>query len=124
AGRKMATWNPQAETATSLARMMVGADIKQVKAPAGRQTTVPRLVVNDLSLEPDDPHGVRLKHISLEVKGGEILGIAGVAGNGQDELFAALSGERLSQDPGTVVIEGLGAGRLCNTQPRKPGAAV
>ena len=105
AGRKIATCNPQAETAASLARMMVGADIKQVKAPAGRQTTVPRLVVNDLSLEPDDPHGVRLKHISLEVKGGEILGIAGVAGNGQDELFAALSGERLAQDPDTVWAE-------------------
>ena len=42
------------------------------------------------------------QHISLELRGGEILGIAGVAGNGQDELFAALSGERLAQDPGTV----------------------
>ena len=59
-------------------------------------------IVNDLSLEPDDPHGVWLEHISFELKGGEILGIAGVAGNGQDELFAALSGERLSKDPGTV----------------------
>jgi simple sugar transport system ATP-binding protein len=96
--------------------MMVGADIKQVKAAAGRQTTVPRLVVNDLSLEPDDPHGVRLKHISLELKGGEILGIAGVAGNGQDELFAALSGERPAQDPGTVVIDGQAAGHLSITR--------
>src|SRR5436305_4374658 len=122
-GKKVATCNPKAETAGSLARMMVGADIKQVKAPAGRQTTVPRLVVNDLSLEPDDPHGVRLKHISLEVKGGEILGIAGVAGNGQDELFAALSGERLAQAPGTVVIEGIAAGHLSITQRRKLGAA-
>src|SRR5256884_2897855 len=123
AGRKIATCNPQAETAASLARMMVGADIKQVKAPAGRQTTVPRLVVNDLSLEPDDPHGVRLKHISLEVKGGEILGIAGIAGNGQDELFAALSGERLAQDPDTGVIEGQTAGHPSITQRRKLGAA-
>jgi general nucleoside transport system ATP-binding protein len=122
-GRKIATCNPQSETAASLARMMVGADIKQVKAAAGRQTTVPRLVVNDLSLEPDDPHGVRLKYISLEVKGGEILGIAGVAGNGQDELFAALSGERLGQDPGTVVIDGQAAGHLSITQRRKLGAA-
>src|ERR1700737_1033829 len=56
-GKKVATCNPQLETAASLARMMVGADIKQVKAPAGRQLTVPRLIVNDLSLEPDDPHG-------------------------------------------------------------------
>jgi general nucleoside transport system ATP-binding protein len=122
-GKKVSTCNPRAETAASLARMMVGADIKEVKAAASRQTTVPRLVVNDLSLEPDDPHGVRLKHISLELKGGEILGIAGVAGNGQDELFAALSGERLAQDPGTVVIDGVAAGHLSITQRRKLGAA-
>src|ERR1700694_4985993 len=121
-GRKISTCNPQAETAASLARMMVGADIKEVKATARRQTTVPRLVVNDLNLEPEDPHGVRLAHISLELKGGEILGIAGVAGNGQDELFAALSGERLAQDPGTVAIDGQAAGHLSITQRRKLGA--
>jgi simple sugar transport system ATP-binding protein len=122
-GRKVSTCNPQAETAASLARMMVGADIKEVRAAAGRKTTVPRLVVNDLSMEPDDPHGVRLEHISLELKGGEILGIAGVAGNGQDELFAALSGERPSHDPGTVVIDGHPAGHLSITQRRRLGAA-
>src|SRR6201994_1485062 len=122
-GKKVATCNPKAETAASLARMMVGGEIKEVKAPANRQTTVPRLVVNDLSLEPDDPHGVRLQHISLELKGGEILGIAGVAGNGQDEFFAALSGERRAQDPGKVVIEGIAAGHLSITQRRKLGAA-
>ena len=122
-GKKISTCNPKAETAASLARMMVGGEIRQVKAAANRQTTVPRLVVNDLSLAPDDPHGVRLAHISFELKGGEILGIAGVAGNGQDELFAALSGERLAQDPGTVVIDGHAAGHLSITQRRKLGAA-
>src|SRR3989440_6342533 len=59
-GKKVATCNPRIETAASLARMMVGADIKEVKAAASRQITVPRLVVNDLNLAPDDPHGVRL----------------------------------------------------------------
>ncbi|HZE53345.1 MAG TPA: ABC transporter ATP-binding protein [Bradyrhizobium sp.] len=122
-GRKVSTCNPQAETAASLARMMVGADIKEVKAAAGRKITVPRLVVADLSMEPDDPHGVRLAHISLELKGGEILGIAGVAGNGQDELFAALSGERQSPDPGSIVIDGHAAGHLSITQRRRLGAA-
>ena len=122
-GKKVATCNPREETATSLARMMVGGEIKQVKAPANRQITVPRLVVNDLSLEPDDPHGVRLKNISFELRGGEILGIAGVAGNGQDELFAALSGERLAKNPLTVVIEGIAAGQLSITRRRKLGAA-
>ena len=68
-GKKVATCNPQAETAASLARMMVGADIKEVKAAAGRQITVPRLVVNDLSLEPDDPHGVRLAAYFARVEG-------------------------------------------------------
>jgi simple sugar transport system ATP-binding protein len=123
AGKKVATCNPQTETAASLARMMVGTDIKQVKAAAGRKTTAPRLVVNDLCLEPDDPHGVRLDHISLELKGGEILGIAGVAGNGQDELFAALSGERLSSKPGTIIYDGQAAGQLSITERRKLGAA-
>src|SRR5438067_3379388 len=122
-GKKVQTCNPRLETAASLARMMVGGEIKQVKAAAGRQTTVPRLVVNDLSLAPGEAHGVWLEHISFELKGGEILGIAGVAGNGQDELFAALSGERLSKDPGTIVIEGLAAGHLSITQRRKLGAA-
>jgi simple sugar transport system ATP-binding protein len=51
------------------------------------------------------------------------LGIAGVAGNGQDEFFAALSGERQAQDPGTIVIEGIAAGQLSITQRRKLGAA-
>jgi ABC-type uncharacterized transport system ATPase subunit len=122
-GKKISTCNPRDETAASLARMMVGAEIKQVRAAAGRKTTVPRLVVNDLHLEPDDPHGVRLQGISLELKGGEILGIAGVAGNGQDELFAALSGERMAKDPGTIVIDGHAAGHLSITNRRKLGAA-
>src|ERR1700747_80416 len=92
AGKKVATSDPRQETAASLARMMVGADIGEVKVASSRRTTVPRLVVRDLNLAPDDPHGVRLSNISFQVSGGQILGIAGVAGNGQDELFAGLSG--------------------------------
>jgi simple sugar transport system ATP-binding protein len=103
--------------------MLVGTENKDVNAAAARQTTVPRLVVSELELEPEDPHGVRLQHISLELKGGEILGIAGVAGNGQDELFAVLSGERLAKDPRTIVIEGIATGHLSITQRRKLGAA-
>src|SRR4051812_41714409 len=122
-GKKVATCNPGRETAASLARMMVGADIGEVKAASGRTVTVPRLVVRSLSMQPDDPHGVALKDISVEVRGGEILGIAGVAGNGQDEFFAALSGERLASDEGVVIIDGKGAGMLSITQRRRLGAA-
>jgi simple sugar transport system ATP-binding protein len=122
-GKKVATCDPKRETAASMARMMVGADIGEVKAASGRATTIPRLLVRDLALEPDDPHGVRLKSIALEVKGGEIVGIAGVAGNGQDEFFAALSGERLAPHSDDVVIDGHAAGELSVTGRRKLGAA-
>jgi ABC-type uncharacterized transport system ATPase subunit len=74
-------------------------------------------------MEPDDPHGVYLRNISLEVKGGEILGIAGVAGNGQDELFSALLGERLCAYADNVIIDGIAAGQLTVTQRRRLGAA-
>jgi general nucleoside transport system ATP-binding protein len=122
-GKKVATCNPRQETAASLARMMVGAEIGEVKAAAKHSVTVPRLLVHKLSLEPDDPHGTRLKDVSLEVRGGEILGIAGVAGNGQDELFAVLSGERLSTSGGDIVIEGRAAGSLNVNDRRRMGAA-
>jgi simple sugar transport system ATP-binding protein len=122
-GKKVATCQPRLETAASLARLMVGADIGEVKQASGRATGAARLVIHQLSMAPDDPHGARLDNVSLEVRGGEIVGIAGVAGNGQDELFAALSGERLSADPRTFTIDGRAAGtRGVNTR-RRMGAA-
>ena len=122
-GKKVATCDPRQQTAVSLARMMVGGEIGEVKAASGGGASVPRLVVSNLSIEPDDPHGTRLKEISIEVRGGEIVGVAGVAGNGQDELFAALSGERLSPTEGAVVIDGRPAGRANVTERRRMGAA-
>jgi simple sugar transport system ATP-binding protein len=122
-GKKIATCDPRHETAASLARMMVGADIGEVRAAAGRKMGVPRLVIRDLTLDPDDPHGVRLDTVSLDVKGGEIVGIAGVSGNGQDELFAAMSGERLSPHADNIIIDGRAVGQLSITDRRRLGAA-
>jgi general nucleoside transport system ATP-binding protein len=122
-GKKVATCDPRRETAASLARMMVGGDIGEVKAAAGRTAGVPRLVIRDLTLAPDDPQGVHLQKLSLEVRAGEIVGIAGVSGNGQDELFAALSGERLSPEAGNVVIDGTGVGTTTINERRRLGAA-
>jgi ABC-type uncharacterized transport system ATPase subunit len=123
AGKKIATCDPRRETAASLARMMVGSDIGEVKPASGRVPAGARLIVRRLTLDPADPHGVRLDQVSLEVRGGEILGIAGVAGNGQDELFAALSGERLVPDAGTVLIDQRPVGHLSVTDRRRLGAA-
>jgi simple sugar transport system ATP-binding protein len=131
AGRKVATCDPRGETAASLARMMVGAEIGQIRidpARAGLQTAAghaggPRLAIRGLTLDPADPHGVRLEELSLDVHGGEIVGIAGVSGNGQDELFAALSGERTSPRADSIVINGRPAGQLSVTERRRLGAA-
>jgi len=123
AGKKVATCDPRQETAASLARMMVGSDVLDIKAKQAHTGASARLVVEHLNLAPDDPHGVALKDISLELKAGEIFGIAGVAGNGQDELFAALSGERACPDAAMIMIDAKGAGRMDITARRRLGAA-
>jgi simple sugar transport system ATP-binding protein len=132
-GRKVAACDPRGETAASLARMMVGADIARLRisemniaegrTTSGRTKGGPRLTVHGLTLNPIDPHGVRLDGVSLDVRGGEIVGIAGVSGNGQDELFAALSGERPSPGTDSIVIDGRPAGLLPITERRRLGAA-
>ena len=93
-GKVIATCDPRAETAQSLARMMVGGEVGAVRSDGAKKLGLPRLTVRNLSYTPEDPHGVKLDSISFELAAGEILGLAGVAGNGQDELFAVLSGRR------------------------------
>ncbi len=122
-GRVVATLDPRAASAREIAALMVGAAIGEVKpAPAHAPGPV-RLAVAHLSLPAADPHGQPLRDVSLAVRGGEILGIAGVAGNGQGELFAALSGERLANEPGAVTIEGAAVGHADVTARRRLGAA-
>ena len=71
-----------------------------------------RLELDHLSLPTSDPFGTTLKEISLTVRSGEILGIAGVSGNGQKELMAALSGERLSPSGPMIKLLGQPVGDL------------
>ncbi len=82
-----------------LARLMVGdAEGLEAEYPKAEGGT-PFLRVEGLSWHNADPFGVSLEEIALDVRAGEIVGIAGVAGNGQDELLALLSGEqRLARD--------------------------
>ncbi|MGB7432558.1 MAG: ABC transporter ATP-binding protein [Ahrensia sp.] len=119
---------PAQETASSLAAMMVGAEIgtvaRQQRAVSTTQADEPALRVNNLSQAGSGPFSVSLERISLEVWPGEVVGIAGVAGNGQSEFFEALSGERLQTDAAnTIAICGSKAGMLGPNQRRNLGAA-
>ena len=112
-GRVVAECDPRQETARRLAELMIG---NELKAPSHRATKAdgkgPRLVVQGMSLRSDQQFGTDLKDISLSVAGGEILGIGGVAGNGQTELTAALSGETLAERADAILIDGKPVGLL------------
>ncbi len=124
-GKVVGHCDPQNETAASLARMMVGSDVDAVvRDPAeGLEAAEPLLQVDHLSRKPATPFSIPLRDISISVRAGEVIGIAGVAGNGQGEFFEAISGE-VTQDAADVVkIRGEGVGRLGISGRRMVGAA-
>ncbi len=122
AGKVVGTCDPRAETVRSMAAQMVGAQIAEVTARGGTKGEE-RFAAVDLSLPAPGLHATALHHVNLSVRSGEVLGIAGVAGNGQDELFAALSGERLAARVGQIRIDGHPSGREGVTARRRRGAA-
>ena len=94
AGQVVASCDPRAESPASLARMMIGripAALTQPEHAAGAEA----LVIDRLSLPKRGEFGVALKDVSLRCRAGEVTAIAGIAGNGQQELAAALAGEEL-----------------------------
>ena len=122
-GEVVANVDPTAETAASLARLMVGADVHAVSTEARASDGAVMLSVSGLNQPADGPFGVRLHDISLEIRAGEVVAIAGVAGNGQSELFEALSGERLAPRPATIHLAGVPCGARGVTERRRLGAA-
>jgi simple sugar transport system ATP-binding protein len=122
AGRVTGTCDPRRESSSSLARMMIGADLPH---PAHRDAAAgdAALVVRNLTLPADDPFGTSLANVNLAVRFGEVLGIAGVSGNGQKELMAAISGERPLRDPHVISLFGAPAGRLDAAARRARGLA-
>lgn len=87
-----------------LAQMMVGEAANLIDPYPKAQGTSDFLQVDALSWHNPDPFGCALHGINLNVRSGEIVGIAGVAGNGQDELLALLSGEvRLPVSQGRLI---------------------
>lgn len=122
-GRVVATCDPRTETARSLAEMMIGGALAPpARRPAG--VGAERLAVRGLSLPPLHPFGMSIRNVGFSVRAGEILGIAGVAGNGQPELLAALSGEALAPEAGAILLDGKPVGRSGPRERRALGMCV
>ncbi len=118
-GRVVATASPADESAASLATLMMGENAPNgsslaVSAPSsqGRSSL---LRVNDLEVPASSSDAQSLSGITLSLVAGTITGIAGVAGNGQDELLAVLTGE--------LTLSGLGKIRMGDTDVGELGVA-
>ena len=123
AGRVVATCDPTQESAQSMAELMIGARLTPPRRSAAAAATEPCLVVRGLSAPADDQFGINLSGVDLTVNAGEVVGIAGVAGNGQSELTALLTGERLAPAADMIVLGDEAVGRLGPNQRRDRAAA-
>ncbi len=118
-GKVVGTCDPKTSSAREMAEMMVG---QELHTPS-RETRDPGEIVLDLaalSVKSANAFGTSLKNVTMQVRAGEVLGIGGVAGNGQDELLAALSGEALAPAE-AVKLNGQEIGQLGPNARRKIG---
>jgi ABC-type uncharacterized transport system ATPase subunit len=119
-GRNVARCAPAEKTVKELAEIMINMDLHApTPRPLAASSAPPRLVLDRLTVRSPHHFGTDLKDISLSLAGGEILGIAGIAGNGQSELMDALSGEIPAGKPESILIDGVAAGHLGPHQRRR-----
>ena len=112
--------DPREESNASLSRMMIGAEPPALQ----HQDRTPGAVLFEarhLSLNKEDQFGVNLVDINLQVRAGEVVGIAGVSGNGQRELLYALSGEDTRPAPEAVHLDGQAVGHVGPNPRRQAG---
>jgi len=112
-GKLVGTTSPKQSGEAQLAQMMVGREVVLRVEKSQAKPAAPALKVTDLRVL-DDRKLEAIRGLSLEVRSGEILGVAGVEGNGQRELVEAICGMR-NRVGGTVCIEGV---ELPNLSPR------
>lgn len=110
-GQVTGVCDPRQESNASLSRLMIGAEPPALQARA-LNAGAAVLEVQGLTLAADDPFGTDLADIALTVRAGEVVGIAGVSGNGQGELLQALSGEDRRAPAGSIRVAGQDAARM------------
>jgi simple sugar transport system ATP-binding protein len=119
-GRVSGECIPSQETNASLSQMMIGSQPSALVHQSSQPGEVV-LAVKQLSLPRLDPFGMNLQPMDLEVRQGEIVGIAGVSGNGQRELMYALSGEDTRALADSICLQGQSVGSQGPGQRRKLG---
>jgi len=110
-GKVSGECDPRQESNASLSRLMIGAEppaLEHRELHAGAVV----LDVNRLDLPKEEQFGVDLHQVALQVRAGEVVGIAGVSGNGQKELLYALSGEDTRAAGDAIVVKGQAVGKL------------
>jgi len=112
--------DPRHESNASLSRLMIGAEPPALLHKPSTPGAL-ALAVKGLSLDQQDPFGMALKAVQLQVRAGEIVGIAGVSGNGQQELMAALSGEDRRAPKGSIELRGRDVSQASPRQRRALG---
>ncbi|MBC7719601.1 MAG: ABC transporter ATP-binding protein [Chitinophagaceae bacterium] len=119
-GKVSGVCDPRQESNASLSRLMIGSEPPALSHAAVTPGAV-MLKVQHLALPSTEPFGVDLDVGELVVRAGEVVGIAGVSGNGQKELLLALSGEDTRAAPAAVEVKGISVGRFCPAQRRALG---
>ncbi|MFJ9540490.1 ABC transporter ATP-binding protein [Streptomyces sp. NPDC101225] len=107
-GTTVGTVDPRGTTSKQLAELMVGSELPTPETEESTVTDVPMLQVSGLHLSQTDLDGVEriiLDEIGFTIHKGEVLGIAGVEGNGQSELVEAIVGIR-HPDAGSITLDG------------------
>ena len=112
--------DPTQETNASLSKLMIGSEPPAL-AHRPAQPGAVALSVRRLSLAKQNPFGTTLVDIAFDVRAGEIVGVAGVSGNGQQELMAALSGEDSRAERGAISLFGTDIARASPRRRRHLG---
>nr|WP_247748087.1 ABC transporter ATP-binding protein [Ruegeria sp. R13_0] len=118
-GKNVGECIPAETSARDMAEMMVGSTL-QTPERSGREFGEVALDVSGLSVPSPSEFGTALKNVHMTVRKGEVLGIGGVAGNGQDELLGVLSGE-IQTAADAIKFNGQQIGKLGPTARRKLG---
>ncbi len=103
-GKVIRTCNIKDYSTAEIAELMVGNSVKAT-VRTNKIFGETLLKIQNLYQDSEDPYGISIKNLNLEIKSGQILGIGGVSGNGQEELMTALSGE-LKPKKGKILFNG------------------